>query len=92
MDEPEAVGRRRPGRAFDGFVAYVFRDNGAAAQCASGNMGRLPDDDFLRRSDAVVEVNHVVALSRRKHPDETACLIVSGLACSVDAEDGARPR
>ena len=43
----------------DGFVAHVFRDNGAAAQCASGNMGRLPDDDFCADLDAVVEVDHV---------------------------------
>jgi hypothetical protein len=57
-DELEADVADR-GRALDGFVAHVFRDNGAAAQCASGNMGRLPDDDFCADLDAVVEVDHV---------------------------------
>ena len=43
----------------------------------SGNVGRLPDEDFCADLDAVVEVD-TSALSRRKHPDETAWPIVSG--------------
>jgi hypothetical protein len=44
--------------AMMGFVAHV-RDNGAAAQSASRNVGRLPDEDFCADLDAVVEVDHV---------------------------------
>ena len=48
------------------FVAQVFRDNGAAAaQSTSGNVGRLPDEDFCADLDAVVEVDHVWLVERR---------------------------
>jgi hypothetical protein len=70
-----------------GFVAHVFRDNGAAAQSASGNVGRLADEDFCADLDAVVEVDHVGVIetkaSRRNGvPDRLR------LVGSVDAEDG----
>jgi hypothetical protein len=44
---------------YDGLRRSCFRDNGAAAQSASGNVGRLPDEDFCADLDAVVEVDHV---------------------------------
>jgi hypothetical protein len=43
----------------DGRRRSRFRDNGAAAQSASGNVGRLPDQDFCADLDAVVEVDHL---------------------------------
>src|SRR5580692_2622034 len=95
LDQPLVEGRgggdRPPGVPFEpvGAAAFPIRTDPRPSNpsFASGNVGRLPDEDFCADLDAVVEVDHVgvveaKAARRNGVPDRLR------LVGSVDAEDG----
>src|SRR5580704_2563309 len=95
LDQPLVEGRgggdRTPGVPFEpvGAGASPIRTDPRPSNpsFASGNVGRLPDEDFCADLDAVVEVDHVgiveaKAARRNGVPDRLR------LVGSVDAEDG----